>query len=144
MITPRPPVGPPPPEIADIRHATGLSQVAFAERHGIPRRSVENWESGTAKCAEWLRRLLAEAEGLAPLPATIAAAVSAPRTILELRQQLGLSKADFAARHGIPYNTLTNWERPDRSSAPYILRLLSEVEAMVCASSQRPRSVGAK
>lgn len=29
----------------EIRSLTGLSQVKFAERYHIPRRTVENWES---------------------------------------------------------------------------------------------------
>lgn len=33
-------------KIRAIRAATGLSQVRFAERYGIPRRTIENWESG--------------------------------------------------------------------------------------------------
>ena len=30
----------------EIRRKTGLSQVAFAKKYGIPRRTIENWESG--------------------------------------------------------------------------------------------------
>lgn len=53
--------------VADIRTATGLSQRAFAERHCIPRRSVENWEAeGTQAraCPAYVRLLLAEVTGL--------------------------------------------------------------------------------
>lgn len=134
MITPRPPVGPPPPEIAEIRRATGLSQAAFAARHGIPRRSIENWERYPGRCPDWLRRLLAEVEGLSPLPAPIAAPDSAPGTLPELRRQLGLTKAAFAARHGIPYYTLVKWERQDRVSSPYVLQLLAEVETLAAGN----------
>ena len=31
--------------VRDIRAITGLSQAAFAERYGIPRRTLENWEA---------------------------------------------------------------------------------------------------
>ena len=31
-----------------LRAETGLSQVAFAKRLGIPRRTIENWESGVS------------------------------------------------------------------------------------------------
>lgn len=47
-----------------IRAATGLSQAAFAQRFCIPRRTVENWESGTNTCPVYVRLLLAQAVGL--------------------------------------------------------------------------------
>lgn len=50
--------------IRDIRAHTGLSQAAFAVRYCIPRRTVENWESGDRQCADYVRLLLAEAAGL--------------------------------------------------------------------------------
>jgi DNA-binding XRE family transcriptional regulator len=50
--------------IREIRAATGLSQVAFAQRFCIPRRTVENWESGASVCPDYLRILLAQAVGL--------------------------------------------------------------------------------
>lgn len=50
--------------IKDIRAHTGLSQAAFATRYCIPRRTVENWESGTSACPDYLRLLLAQATGL--------------------------------------------------------------------------------
>ena len=54
--------------IRDIRAHTGLSQAAFAARYCIPRRTVENWESGDRQCAACLRLLLAEAVGLYTRP----------------------------------------------------------------------------
>ena len=50
--------------IKDIRAHTGLSQAAFATRFCIPRRTVENWESGTSSCPDYLRLLLARDVGL--------------------------------------------------------------------------------
>ena len=50
--------------VSDIRAATGLSQRAFAERHCIPRRTYEDWESGANVCAPYMILLLAQAEGL--------------------------------------------------------------------------------
>lgn len=47
-----------------IRAATGLSQAAFAQCFCIPRRTVENWESGTNTCPVYVRLLLAQAVGL--------------------------------------------------------------------------------
>lgn len=50
--------------ICDIRQHTGLSQAKFATRFCIPRRSIEDWESGVRKCPDYLRLLLAQAVGL--------------------------------------------------------------------------------
>lgn len=50
--------------IAEIRWSTGLSQVAFCERFLLPRRTLQNWESGERECATYLRLLLAAACGL--------------------------------------------------------------------------------
>lgn len=50
--------------IKDIRAHTGLSQAAFATRYCIPRRTVENWESGTSACPDYLRLLLTRDVGL--------------------------------------------------------------------------------
>lgn len=50
--------------VSDIRAATGLSQRAFAERHCIPCRTIEDWERGARSCPAYLRLLLAQAEGL--------------------------------------------------------------------------------
>lgn len=45
-------------KMKEIRALTGLSQVKFANKYGIPRRTYENWESGTARCPEYLINLL--------------------------------------------------------------------------------------
>ena len=50
--------------IYDIRQHTGLSQAKFATRFCIPRRSIEDWESGARKCPDYLRLLLAQTVGL--------------------------------------------------------------------------------
>ena len=47
--------------------ASGLSQAAFAERYCIPRRTVEDWCRGIAKCPLYTRLLLQRAEGLLSL-----------------------------------------------------------------------------
>lgn len=44
--------------IKEIRALTGLSQVRFAERYRIPRRTVENWESGVTAPPEYVLELL--------------------------------------------------------------------------------------
>lgn len=50
--------------VKDIRAHTGLSQAGFAQRHLLPRRTVENWESGVNTCPEYTKLLLAKVEGL--------------------------------------------------------------------------------
>lgn len=46
----------------EIRDLTGLSQVKFAERYNIPRRSIEGWESKGEKtarsCPDYVLELL--------------------------------------------------------------------------------------
>lgn len=54
--------------IRDIRTHTCLSQAAFAVRYCIPRRTVENWESGVRSCPDYLRLLLAQVNGLYTRP----------------------------------------------------------------------------
>lgn len=55
--------------IKELRSATGMSQVAFAERFLIPRRTVENWESSSANsrdCPLYTRMMIADLLGLLP------------------------------------------------------------------------------
>ena len=49
--------------IREIRKHTGLSQAAFAVRYCIPRRTVENWESGANDCPIYTRLMLARLSG---------------------------------------------------------------------------------
>ena len=44
--------------VKEIRALTGLSQVDFAKRLNIPRRTVENWERGISSPPEYLLQLL--------------------------------------------------------------------------------------
>lgn len=41
-----------------IRAKTGLSQAKFAEKYGIPKRTVESWESGDRKPPKYVISLL--------------------------------------------------------------------------------------
>lgn len=50
--------------VAEIRAATGLTQVKFAERFCIPRRTLENWESRN-NCPDYIRLMMADVLGLA-------------------------------------------------------------------------------
>ena len=48
----------------EILAAAGMTQAAFAERYCIPKRTVENWCSGSRECPLYTRLLLQRAEGL--------------------------------------------------------------------------------
>lgn len=49
--------------IREIREHTGLTQAAFSARHGIPKRTLENWEGGQRSCPDYVRLLLAQVSG---------------------------------------------------------------------------------
>lgn len=49
--------------VRDIREATGLTQAAFAIQHCIPRRSIQNWETGQRTCPDYIRLMLAQTTG---------------------------------------------------------------------------------
>lgn len=49
--------------VRDIREHTGLTQAAFSAKYCIPKRSVENWESGSRSCPDYVRLLLAQVTG---------------------------------------------------------------------------------
>ena len=57
--------------VRDIRVHTGLSQRAFATRYCISRRTVENWESGSRQCPDFIRLLLAQICGCYRRPESV-------------------------------------------------------------------------
>ncbi|MCC8047319.1 MAG: helix-turn-helix domain-containing protein [Clostridiales bacterium] len=44
--------------IKEMRQLLGLSQAAFSQKYGIPKRSIENWEGGVNKCPDYVKELL--------------------------------------------------------------------------------------
>lgn len=44
--------------IKDLRAATGLSQVKFGKKYGIPTRTVEDWEASRRKPPQYVIDLL--------------------------------------------------------------------------------------
>ena len=44
--------------IKEIRKLTGLSQAKFAARYEIPKRTIENWETGKTQPPEYVYKLL--------------------------------------------------------------------------------------
>ena len=45
-------------EVKELRMLSGLSQQAFSEKYGIPKRSIENWEGGKRNPPEYVVNLL--------------------------------------------------------------------------------------
>ena len=43
--------------------------------------------------------------------------------IKELRESTGMNRREFCAYFGIPYRTVTEWERDNRHAPEYVLRL---------------------
>jgi hypothetical protein len=50
--------------VREIKEASGMSQLKFAERFCIPRRTVEDWCAGKRECPDYLRLLIMEALGI--------------------------------------------------------------------------------
>lgn len=53
--------------IKEMRAASGMTQKAFSEYFGIPKRTIECWEGGQRNCQEYLIELIRyklEKEGL--------------------------------------------------------------------------------
>lgn len=44
--------------VKELRTKTGMTQKAFAEYFGIPKRTVEDWEYEKRKCPEYLLKLM--------------------------------------------------------------------------------------
>jgi DNA-binding transcriptional regulator YiaG len=45
--------------VKELREQTGLSQKAFGEYFGIPRRTIQNWEIGVSECNQYIIDLMA-------------------------------------------------------------------------------------
>ena len=46
------------------------------------------------------------------------------KKIKELRESTGMNRKEFCEYFGIPYRTVTEWERDNRHAPEYVLRLL--------------------
>ena len=44
--------------VKEIRELTNLSQKEFSEKYHIPKRSIENWETGTRSCPIYVLELI--------------------------------------------------------------------------------------
>ncbi len=47
-------------KIKEARHAAGLTQQEMSDLFEIPKRTIENWESGKRKCVSYLEKLIVE------------------------------------------------------------------------------------
>lgn len=47
--------------IKEMRDSLGLTQKAFAEKYGIPKRTIEDWEGGRRTPAPYILKLLERA-----------------------------------------------------------------------------------
>ncbi len=47
------------------------------------------------------------------------------KEIKRLRKETGMNRKEFCAYYGIPYRTVTEWERGTRTAPDYVLRLLN-------------------
>ena len=45
-------------KIKEARKAAGLTQQQMSDEMGIPKRTIENWDSGVRKCPEWAEWLI--------------------------------------------------------------------------------------
>ena len=45
-------------EFKELRQASGMNQTQFAKYFKVPRRTVQNWESGVNRCPEYLLELM--------------------------------------------------------------------------------------
>lgn len=50
--------------------------------------------------------------------------------IVELREQTGMNRREFCEYFQIPYRTVTEWERGNRSAPEYVLRMMEHMIRM--------------
>lgn len=46
------------------------------------------------------------------------------KKIIELRESTGMNRKEFCDYFGIPYRTVTEWERDNRHAPEYLIKLL--------------------
>lgn len=45
-------------DIREMRKRTGMTQHDFAQRLGIPKRTVQNWETSERECPQYVKQLI--------------------------------------------------------------------------------------
>ncbi len=61
-----------------------------------------------------------------------------PTLIKALRRRLELTQEQFAAKVGVTYGTVNNWENGKRMPLPFLLRRLIEMRNELEAQDKRP------
>jgi len=59
------------------------------------------------------------------------------KEVKELREKMGMNRAEFCKYYGIPYRTVQDWEAEKRELPDYLLRLLTyraEIEKLISKS----------
>jgi len=70
--------------IKEMRNYLGLTQEAFARRYNIPKRTIQNWESGKRKAPPYVMEMLEKAVEHYR-PRTEEEILSMPLTVVDLR-----------------------------------------------------------
>ena len=113
----------------------GLSLRAFAKVVGVNFNSVLNWEHGRSKPKPAMvkklqavgsldkRQVETILAGKQPTPEKTPDTANqetelSPRMIKSLREDLGLTKSEFAVRLGVSYNSVFNWENAETKPSP--------------------------
>ncbi len=106
-------------KIREIRDVTGLTQVEFAKKCNIPKRTIENWESGHSKCPDYIPALLERCitQNLYVIPLT-------REPIKNLRKKTKMSRVAFAQKYNIPLRTLEDWEYERRRCPEYVFEMI--------------------
>ncbi len=124
-----------PQAVQSMRENLGLNINKFARILEVNYNSVLNWEHGRARPKPaMVKKLLAvgnldkrEVESIlagkepdskkTPKPANEDAELT-PLAVKSLREDLGLSKSEFAAKLGVSYNSVFNWESAETKPSP--------------------------
>ena len=70
--------------VKEIREALGITQEAFSQRYNIPKRTIENWESGRRNPPSYVIEMLENAVKH-HIPKTKEEILSLPLTIIDLK-----------------------------------------------------------
>ena len=92
----------------ELRALSGMTQKAFSEYFGIPRRTVEDWETGKRKCTDYLLSLMQyklENEGIITEMDKILVKAHKEAALLEMKQKLKAHE-EWKKKHPRTNNTI--------------------------------------
>lgn len=90
--------------ISNARSKSGLTQNAVADKVGVPRSTMFNWEAGRCMPTVQSFSKLVAVLGIRPKGDGLASAIQ------EARSELGLTQEQLAGEIGVPRSTVFNWE----------------------------------